>query len=314
MILVTIQDMPDHILKKIEENTGRKVITDKEDLSGPIPFSEIEILITYGRDVVSKNLDKLSSLKWIQILQTGVEKLPFEELIARDIAVTNIKGIYGDPMSEYAMSKILYFSREIDRFVEQKKEKRYDRTKLVDEIGGKKIGIFGTGLIGTEVAKKAQCFGMEVIGFNSSGRSVDGFDKIYSWDSKEEMLKVCDYIVLVLPLIEETKGFLSAKEFDIIKPTAVLVNIGRGPLINENDFIDAMKEKKLRGAALDVFDVEPLIETHPYWDLDNVIITPHLSGKTTSFFDRTSKIFLDNYKHYLNKSTCEYTVDLERRY
>lgn len=314
MILVTIQDMPTEIVKEIEEKTLRKVVRASESLTEDIPFSEIEILITYGRDVIESNLDKLTSLKWIQIYQTGVEKLPLSQLIKREILVTNIKGIYGTAMSEYVMSKVLFFSREINRFQKNKELKRYDRTELVDEINGKNIGIFGTGLIGKEVAKMAKLFNMRVLGFNSDGRDIEGFDQMYTWESKDEMLKKCDYIVLLLPLLDTTKNFMDQKEFDIIKTSSVIINIGRGPLINEESFIKAVNEKKLKGAALDVFNVEPMEENHPFWDLENVIITPHLSGKTKKFFERANNIFLENFEEFEQGRNPAYKVDLERGY
>src|SRR5690625_1595145 len=127
-------------------------------------------MITYGFDIQPIFLDKMPQLRWIQVFQTGIEHIPLQEVQLRNITFTNVKGIYGTPLSEYVMSIVLFETREIERFIDNKKRKIYDRNKLVGEIENKTIGIFGTGSIGKEVAKKAQAFHMNVLGFNTTGK------------------------------------------------------------------------------------------------------------------------------------------------
>src|SRR5699024_3328701 len=312
MILITIDELCGDSAASIASKTGDKVYNLNFDEN--IPFNEIDIMITYGTEEDWELLDKLSDLKWIQVFQTGIEAAPLEKIKKRNILLTNVRDIYGAPMSEYAMSLILYQVREIGRFVENKKRKVYDRDQLVDEANRKTVGIFGTGLIGKEVARKAQAFDMNVLGFNTSGRPVTDFDKTYTWNQKHEMIAECDFIVLFLPLTKDTRNKFSEKEFEGIKSDGYMINIGRGPLVKEKALIDALKQKKIKGAALDVFDKEPLPETSPLWETENIIITPHLSGKTKYFFERCIQIMGDNYKAFKENKPLTFEIDFDKGY
>lgn len=312
MILITIDELQGDKQKQIEEIAGEKTYVhylDKE-----IPYEEIEIMITYGLESDWEVLEHLPNLKWIQIFQTGIEHVPLRRIKEKGIKITNVRDIYGPPMAEYVMSLILHEVRDIQRFIENKRLKRYDREQLVDEVNGKTIGIFGTGAIGTEVAKKAQAFDMNVYGFNTDGRSVPHFDQTYTWQSKEELISECDFIVLLLPLMDDTYHFLKEREFNLMKEEAFVINIGRGPLIKEMDLLQALKSKKIKGAALDVFDVEPLPTTSPLWDAERLVLTPHLSGKTKYFFDRSIAIFKGNYEAFTENATFQYVVDVDKGY
>lgn len=312
MILITVDELRGQIADSIASISGEKVYNLNFDES--IPFEKIDIMITYGSETDWELLNKLPNLKWIQVFQTGIEGAPLETIEQRNILLTNVRDIYGAPMSEYAMSLILYQVREIGRFIENKQRKAYDKNPLVDEANRKTVGVFGTGLIGKEVAKKAQVFDMNVIGFNTSGRPVDNFDKTYTWNQKDEMIKECDFIVLLLPLTKDTLHFFSAKEFELMKNDAYLINIGRGPLVKEAALIDALNEEKIKGAALDVFDIEPLPESSPLWDAKNLIITPHLSGKTKYFFGRCTSIFGDNYNAFKENKPLTFEIDFDKGY
>lgn len=314
MVLLTIDELQGEKMEKIQNIVGREVYLLRGNKE--IPYEDIEIMITYGLDEDWELIDfnKLTKLKWVQVFQTGIEQVPINEIEKRNIRLTNVRGIYGTPMSEYVMSLILYEIREIERFNQNKKLKKYDRTKLVDEVDQKTIGIFGTGTIGKEVAKKAQVFNMNVLGFNTSGRPVKHFDETFTWDQKDELIKQCDFIVLLLPLIDQTYHFLAEKEFNMMKNDAYIINIGRGPLIKEEALLEALEHDEIKGAALDVFYEEPLPETSPLWDADKLILTPHLSGKTKYFFDRSIAIFKENYVDFLQEKPMKFEIDFVRGY
>lgn len=315
MLLITVFDMPEEQVKRIEEITGMPVHVDPYLKKMDAPLDQVEILITYGLENINADLlDRMPALKWIQVFQTGVEHIPLSEVHERGIQLTNVKGLYGKPMSEYVMSIVLYVTRDIPRFVRNQKLHRYERDELVDEVNGKTIGIFGTGMIGQEVAKKAKAFDMKVLGFNTSGRPVPNFDEVYTWDSKEDMLRQCDFIVLLLPETEQTRNFISEKEFKLMKNDAYLINIGRGPLVDESALIKSVTDGEIKGAALDVFNVEPLPEDSPLWDVENILITPHLSGKSVRFFGRCIDIFESNYHAYREGKQLEFLVDPVRGY
>lgn len=314
MLLITIDEMPEEYVNEIRQIVNMPVIVEGDLDNTSHPLDQVEIMITYGFEVKKEILDQMPSLKWIQVFQTGVEHVPFDEVGNRGIVLTNVRGIYGSPMSEYVMSIVLYITRDIPRFIRNKKLRNYDRAELVDEAKGKTIGIFGTGVIGQEVAKKAQAFDMRVLGFNSNGRPVDDFDQTYSWDKKEDMLKESDFVVLLLPLTDKTHRFIGEKELALMHEDAYLINIGRGPLICENALIKSVERGEIKGAALDVFDEEPLPESSPLWDVENIMITPHLSGKSVRFFERCNLILADHYSAFKENKKMKFQVDLNRGY
>lgn len=259
-------------------------------------------------------MNKLPNLKWIQVFQTGIEQVPIKEIEKRNIKLTNVRGIYNVPMAEYVMSLILYEIRDINRFIQYQKLKRYDREELVDEVANKTIGIFGTGAIGKEVAKKAQVFDLKVFGFNTTGRSVEYFDQTFTWKQKDELIRQCDFLILLLPLVKQTHQFLSDREFKMMKENAYVINIARGPLIEEKSLLEALENNLIKGAALDVFNEEPLTETSPLWEAKNLILTPHISGKTKYFFDRSIKIFQKNYDLFKENKSLEFEINFKREY
>lgn len=314
MILLTIDELEGKKKHDIENIVEKEVYLLRGEQN--IPFEDIEIIITYGleEDWSLIDLDKMTNLKWIQVFQTGIEQIPIEEIEKRNIKLTNVRGIYGTPIAEYVMSLILYEIRDIERFIKNKKLKKYDRKELVDELGGKKIGIFGTGEIGKEVAKKAQAFDMNVLGYNSSGRQVENFNEIFTGKQKNELIAQCDFIVLLLPLTNDTYQFLSENEFDLMKEDAYVINVGRGPLIKEEALLEILEEDKIKGAALDVFYEEPLPESSPLWEAEKLIITPHLSGKTKYFFDRSIMIFEENYDLFKQDEALTYEIDFIKGY
>ncbi|MGM8364517.1 NAD(P)-dependent oxidoreductase [Virgibacillus sp. W0181] len=314
MVLLTIDELQDEKVKEIESITGKEVhlLRGEKD----ILYEAIEIMITYGIDEDWEliDFDKLPNLKWIQVFQTGIEQVPIQEIEERNIRLTNVRNIYGSPMSEYVMSIILYELRDLARFIQNKKNKKYDRTKLVDEAGYKTIGIFGTGDLGVEVAKKAKAFDMNVLGFNSNGRPVEYFDQTFTWEQKEEMIQQCDFIVLLLPLVDRTYHFLTEKEFNMMKDNAYVINVGRGPLVKEEALLEALENNVIKGAAVDVFYEEPLPESSPLWEANNLILTPHLSAKTTHFFDRSIAIFRENYQSFKRNEALKFEIDFIKGY
>src|SRR5699024_3657685 len=171
-----------------------------------------------------------------------------------------------------------------------------------------------TGVIGKEVAKKAQVFDMNVLGFNSSARDGEYFDKVYSWDDKEYLLQKCDYIVLLLPLTDTTYHILSLKEFQLMKESAYVINIGRGALVEENDVLSDLEKREIQGAVLDVCYEERLPENSLLWEAENLIITPHLYGKTKYFFDRSMEIFQENYKLFEEEKPLKFEIDFVKGY
>lgn len=315
MLLLTIDEFSDDHIQHFNGICSPMLVQLEPDIKNNSKLlKQVEILITYGFDVTKENLDLMPSLKWVQVFQTGVEHVPIEELEKRGILLTNVKGIYGTPMSEYVMSMILYYTREMGRFVREKQQHIWNRKELVDEAYGKTIAIFGAGTIGTAIAEKAKLFGMHVIGVNTSGKLRPQFDEMVTLDNKEKALKKGDFIVLLLPETKETFHCIGRNELRQMKQSAYLINIGRGGLVDTNNLIEELHRKTIQGVALDVFEEDPLPKNHPLWEMDNVFITPHLSAKTIHFFDRCIEKFKVNFERYQKEEMMIDEVKAEKGY
>ncbi|UGB32225.1 D-2-hydroxyacid dehydrogenase [Metabacillus sp. B2-18] len=315
MIVVTIDELSAphvHTIRNLD--LSMEIFFESDLLNTDIPLDQVKVLLTYGFDITEELLDKMSSLKWVQVFQTGVEHVPISELEKRNITLTNVRGIYGDSISEYVMGIILYHVRNFSSFIENKKKHIWDRQLLPDEVNNKTISILGAGIIGREVAKKAKAFGMNVLGVNTSGRSQPNFDEMFSLKDMDSAICRADYIVALLPVTSETYQCIGSKQFSKMKQSAYFINVGRGELVDENALIKSLINNEISGAALDVFQQEPLPKHHPLWEVENLIITPHLSGKTIYFYDRCIKIFSHNLHLFKSKKELLYSIDVNKGY
>lgn len=279
-----------------------------------IPLHKIQIWLTYGSDITKEALNQMPSLKWIQVFQSGIEKVPLEELKKRGILLTNIKGIHGIPMSEHAISTILYFAKNLEKYTFNKQKHLWDRCGHDDEIYGKTISIFGAGTVGTAIAERCCDFGMRVIGVNTSGEHKSPFDEMYAMKDKETVLKTSDFVLLLLPSIPETYHCISRHELSLMKESAYLINLGRGSLINNQDLINSLKSGSIRGASLDVFEEEPLPEDSPLWETPHLLITPHMAARTWRYYERALEKFALNFNAFQQGEQPPYIINLNKGY
>jgi phosphoglycerate dehydrogenase-like enzyme len=256
--------------------------------------------MTYGEDLTEEIIAECHCLRWIMVLSAGLEKMPMAALLERGIFVTNARGIHATPMSEYVMAVLLQLTRKTDTFMALQREKRWDRTVRVDELAGKSLVIAGAGAIGEAIAHKAKAFAMRTVGVNTSGKPRPGFDVIFPSSRLHEALAEGDFVVLTVPLTEKTRGWIGAEELAAMKPSAWLINIARGAVVREADLLAALQNGTIAGAVLDVFEQEPLPESHPFWTMPNVILTPHISGRSPLYMTRALEIFRHNLRVYLN--------------
>ncbi|MFE4132836.1 D-2-hydroxyacid dehydrogenase [Peribacillus sp. YIM B13482] len=278
-------------------------------------LSEAEILITYGEDLTEKIIGKAANLKWIMVMSAGMELMPFKAIEERGILVTNAKGIHKIPMAEYTIGMLLQYEKKLKLLMKNEREEMWDRKIEVGELNGKTMLVLGAGAIGGEVARLGKAFRMTTLGVNRSGKPVESIDRLYTLDNLLEAIPGADYIISVLPSTDETKDLLQKEHFKAMKESAVFVNIGRGDLIDEEVLIEALEAGELAHAILDVFDPEPLEKGHPFWGMENVTVTPHLSSKSGEYLPRTFAIFEKNMREYL-KSGKDFinVIDLSRGY
>ncbi|MGB8956833.1 MAG: D-2-hydroxyacid dehydrogenase [Tumebacillaceae bacterium] len=302
MVLVTTCPVSDKHLAKIREVAPRleaRVHPSVQEAMDDLPFAEI--LITYGEDLTPEIIETCVQLKWIMVISAGLELMPFEAIAERGILVTNARGIHKIPMAEYTLGMILMFSRRFVELYQNQMQHKWDRTIRIDELNGQTLGVVGAGAIGSEIAKRAKAFGMRTLGVATTRRQQEDFDEMFDRGQLEEVIRRSDYLVVITPLTEETKGLIGAREIGLMKSNAVLINISRGAVIDEAALLAALQARAIRGAGLDVFNVEPLPEDHPFWSLDNVVLTPHLSSRSPKYMERAQEIFRHNLAVYLTQ-------------
>ncbi|MFH5230724.1 D-2-hydroxyacid dehydrogenase [Antrihabitans spumae] len=258
--------------------------------------------------------DKADSLRWIHVAAAGVDSLLFDELVDSDVLVTNSRGVFDRPIAEFVLATILGFAKDVATSVRLQDSKRWQHRET-ESIAVSRVLVVGTGAIGRETARLLTAVGMRVAGSGrvSSDNDPD-FGVVHASRELKTVVGEFDYVVLLAPLTDATRGVVDAGVLAAMKPTARLVNVGRGELVVTDDLVAALQARELAGAALDVFDTEPLPADHPLWQLDSVLITPHMSGDAVGWRDRLAELFVSNFERYAADHTLVNVVDKSRGY
>lgn len=310
--------MPDYIMTKEEadklrELTGKEIL-DVENIRDHVDIlDEVEAVIPPWR-FKSEDLDLLKNLKWIQTFSAGVNTLPLKEIKERGILLTNSSGVHGPQMTDHIMGMILSFSRALLPSIRNQKQKNWKVDYPLSELTGKEMLIVGAGSIGQLLAKKAKAFDMIVVGLKRTVDKLENFDEVRPLNELQRSMKTADYVVILAPLTKETRGLIGKEELALMKEDAVLINLARGPLVDEAELIKVLEEKKIRGAGLDVFSREPLPSDSPLWDLDNIILTPHLGGFSDVSNERSIELISENIRRYYAGEKLKNIVNLELGY
>lgn len=248
---------------------------------------------------ISEELPDGTSPDWVQTLSSGVDLYDLDTLSEHEIAVTNAAGVAAKPIAEQVLGYLLVFERRIHTGIRQQERDGIWQNYSAGELGGKTLGIVGVGAIGTRVAELASAFNMNVIGTKRTPETApDVVDEVYPPSGLSELLARSEYLVIACPLVEATRGLIGAEELMSMRSDAVLVNVARGKIVEESALETALQRGRIRGAALDVFEEEPLPAESPLWDLPNAVITPHMAGSTPKYADRISSLFEENYRRY----------------
>jgi len=258
-------------------------LVDHHSKVGPY-IADADILLTFAPRLTDDVLQAGAKLKWVQALGTGVDNLIDRPALRKDVIVTNIHGIHGPPVSEAAIASMLALARDLPRALRAQGLREWARFPA-QLLHHKTVGIFGIGAIAEELAPKCKAFGMRVIGVSSSPRQVAGFDRMHTSAELAKVVGEFDFFVLLTPLTEKTRNSVDANVLAAMKPTSFLVNLARGGVVDETALIDALGSGRIRGAALDVFNEEPLPADHPFWGMENVIITTHQGGFCDVYID-----------------------------
>ncbi|MCB2290381.1 phosphoglycerate dehydrogenase [Clostridium sp. CS001] len=288
-------------------------VVNEQDLIYSEDLGEVEVLICYD-PFKTLDIKEMKKLKWIQLSSVGIDQVPIDYIKNTSIITTNNNGGYSIPMGEWIILKALELFKNSKGLYENQAKKKWKMDTGILEVYGKTIGFIGTGTIAVEAAKRFQGFGVNILGVNTNGRDVDFFNKCYAMSDLNEMLRLCDVVVCTIPYTKATHHLIDEYRFKIMKVGAFFINVSRGSIVDESSLIENLRSGKLAGAALDVYEQEPLKQESQLWDLDNVILTSHNSWMSEMRNERRFNIIYDNMKRYIQGEKLINVVDLKRGY
>lgn len=282
-------------IRKAAPDSNIILMKNKEDWLRQKPEFADRINVVFGLRPFLWHKE-MPNLVWCQ--QTGAGAnwlLDMPDVVESDLILTNASGVHAIPIAEHILALMLSLSRCVHLNIRSQTERKWDRRGEVLELDGATMGIIGLGAIGEKTAEKARALNMRVLGLRRNPeRSSPFVEKIFGPDGLHELLSQSDWVVLTAAMTSETKGLIGEAEFRAMKDTAFIINIARGPIIQEQAMIKALRERLIAGAGLDVFETEPLPEESPLWGMENVVITPHYAGATPKYMDRLLDIFTEN--------------------
>lgn len=259
-----------------------------------------EVLVTVGHGFTADVAARMRSLRWVQSMISGTDNAQRALAARPDVVLTSARGIHAPQMTEAAIFHMLCLSRDVRRSVHAQDERRWDAWDP-HVLHGRTVGIVGIGVIGEQLARACRALGMRVAGVSRTDRPVDGIDRMYDRTQIADAAAEVDFLVLTLPLTDETRHIVDARVLAAMKPTAFLVNLARGGHVDTDALIGALQRGAIAGAGLDTFDPEPLPPDSPLWKLDNVIITAHMGGRSDRYVAGFLRVFEANLRRWLDE-------------
>jgi phosphoglycerate dehydrogenase-like enzyme len=318
VLVLSAADEPQLALLGALRDTAKLEIGDLPQIFGSAAAHAEVILNWSGSPSLIRDVFLLSrNLRWVHSRSVGLDRTLFPELVASNVILTTSKGVFSPSLGEFALAAILYFAKDFRRMIRSQMAGLWDQFD-VDVVSGQTVGIVGYGDIGRAVAARVRAMGMKVLALKRhvSPQADDDplVDQTYGPERLAEMLPVCDYIVVAAPLNAETRGLIGAAEFAAMKKTAVIINLGRGPVIDENAMVQALALSNIKGAALDVFDQEPLPHGHPFYKLENVLLSPHCADHTAEWLNDAMRFFIAQFERFRRGEPLLNVVDKKLGY
>jgi phosphoglycerate dehydrogenase-like enzyme len=304
-------------LDRLPSDTRTTITNDRERLLAAAPDADV-ILNAETRDqtLLPLTFSHAPRVRWVHTLWAGVDKALSPEVIQSPAPFTNGRGVFAIPLGEWAISAMLHFSYQHRRLIRDQEEERWAAFDT-DGLYGKTLGIVGYGEIGKAIAERAKPFGMRIIALRRRPELCAGdalLDACYLNAQINQMMSASDFVALAAPVTPETRGMVGKEQIAAMKPSAVIINVGRGPVLDEAPLIEALEAGKIRGAGLDVFTTEPLPAGHPFYRMTNVLLSPHCADRTPGWQDRAVDCFLDNFKRFQNGEPLKNVVDKHAGY
>ncbi|ADD41606.1 D-2-hydroxyacid dehydrogenase [Stackebrandtia nassauensis] len=310
-VLHSVDQPPD--LERIEKYATIRY-TDETGLTQALPGADALFVYDFLSTALPGAWHAADRLSWVHIASAGVDPVLFPGLRDSDVTLTNSRGVFDDAIAEYVLGVILAFAKDFARSLRLQEAARWQHRET-ERVAGQHVMVMGTGPIGRAIARMLRAVGMRVSGVGRTRRENDpDFGVVHPSTELVEHLPEADYVVAVAPLTEQTKGAFDARAFAAMKPTARFVNVGRGELVITKDLIAALRSQQIAGAALDVFDVEPLPSDSPLWMMQNVLVSAHMSGDVIGWRNILVERFIENFERWRTRQPLHNVVDKQLGY
>lgn len=312
--------IPESDLQGIREELPEVEIVslqDRADLPAALAEADAFVGWIFPRELFAS----APRLRWVQSASAGIEANLFPELVASEIVLTNGAGLHAVSIPEHALALLLSLARNVHHATRMQAQRRWDRFGViafaggVRELSGSRLAILGAGAIGASLARLANALGMTVrVLRRRPDRPVEGAEAVVGREGLLDLLAWADAVVLATPLTAETRNLIDRRALAAMKSSAFLINVARGEVIDDDALVDALRRGAIAGAGLDAFREEPLPESSPYWELENAIVTPHISGYTASYFQRVLDLFRGNLRRFVRGERLRNVVDKQLGY
>ena len=305
LVIASPDFAPLSLLRRDAPDVELAIGTDAESLRRDAHGADAVLLAPRYGTLLTELWRELGNVKWIHTLAAGVELLPFDLLQRTSVVVTNSRGLYADALGEFAITAMLWFAKDLRRML-RNQDARVWEPYTVERLEGRTAGIIGYGGVGEAAGRRAAALGMRVIPVRRRQE--------FGEPTVDDAMAQSDYVIVSTPLTPRTYRLITRERIALMKPHAVFINLGRGATVDEEALVDALRERRIRGAALDVFETEPLPPEHPLWQLDNVLISPHTADHTADAHHRAMQFFVENLKRFRAAEPLQNIVDKVERY
>ncbi len=317
LVLVLGKNLDAHLGMLSRLPAGTRIVTGETVQAVSPAAGDADVILSWFADgsLLEEVLKRAPRVRWIHSSSAGLDTVLSPGVVASPAVLTNARGVYSDALGEFAVAGMLFFAKGLRRMLRSQADGRWDPFD-VEMLKGKVLGIAGYGSIGRATAGRARPFGMRIFALRrtADARVEDGVEQTYAAPDRDRMLAKSDYVLVAAPLTAETRGLIGEAEFGAMKREAVLINLGRGPVVDEPALIRALQTRRIRGAVLDVFEQEPLPPGHPFFSLDNVLLSPHCADHTAGWLDQSMELFLENFAHFAKGEPLRNVVDKARGY
>ena len=296
---------------------------------------EIELADAFFGKITPELLQRAKQLRWVQSPTASLEHYLFPELVEHPCLLSNMRGLFSDVVADHVMGFVLCFARNLHHYFRKQQQGEWspegDQNYVVEFVSGPgtvlamdrahqhlsdcTLGVVGVGQIGSEILRRASAFGMKLVGVDPHPRPIPGVcEQVWALDRLPDLLRICDYVVIAAPHTPQTAKLFERSTLRQMKPTAVLINVGRGAIVDLSDLTEALENQEIGGAALDVCEQEPLPSNHPLWRMPNVIITPHVAAASPRIAERHLETLLENIRLFVRGEPPATLVDKQLWY